>query len=653
MILERLTLENFRQYFGRQRVEFARDGERHVTVINGVNGYGKTSMFLAINWCLYGRQVENIKVVDNVGELISKEAVARAEVGSRVSTSVELYFIHESARYIVKRTLEGIKKPDNKVDLQQADTFTMMRIKASGQNETIDNPIGMMNSILPVTVREYFFFDGEKIDNFAKPEAAEQVKQAIQQVMKIELLNRARRHLDDIAQEYRRELKKTSAGKLKDLLDQEEKARQGLKSLEQEKEKTREEIDLARGKIKDIDQRLRELEGVKELQREREQYSSELEKAEQYLISTITQIRDLATTSPFMVGYESIVRANALLEEKRQRGEIPSNIRQQLLKDLLDQMRCICGRPIERDSPEYNQLLGLMENTMSSALEDDVLSTSVSLMYLTNQSAECKKRLAEAMQDRVSLTDEITGLRKKIDDVSRQLKGSPLEEASGLEEKRGEFRSDIESANVRLGELNQKIGQSNKQIEDLEREIKKEEKHEARHQLLSRKLELAQTAADKLTEARERYADDIRSRVEQRTKDIFKRLVWKQSHFQDVQLTSSFHLEVIDRWGKSARLELSAGERQVLSLSFIMAMSQEAGEEKPLVMDTPFGRLSAEHRNSITENLPKLVNQLVLFATNEELLDEARKNLEPYIGAEYRLEFDQQTSCTKICEVPR
>jgi DNA sulfur modification protein DndD len=116
-------------------------------------------------------------------------------------------------------------------------------------------------------------------------------------------------------------------------------------------------------------------------------------------------------------------------------------------------------------------------------------------------------------------------------------------------------------------------------------------------------------------------------------------------------LGSDFNLEVIDRYGQQARPELSAGERQVLSLSFITAMAQVSEEEAPLVMDTPFGRLSSHHRNSIAEKLPQLTSQLVLFVTDEELRDEARRNLEPRIGAEYRLDFDRDTSCTSIEEV--
>ena len=143
----------------------------------------------------------------------------------------------------------------------------------------------------------------------------------------------------------------------------------------------------------------------------------------------------------------------------------------------------------------------------------------------------------------------------------------------------------------------------------------------------------------------------MRKRIEANTRSIFRQLVWKDSHFQDVQLGADFNLEVIDRYGQPARPELSAGERQVLSLSFITAMARVSEEEAPLVMDTPFGRLSSQHRNSITERLPNLASQLVLFVTDEELRDQARENLSPHIGAEYRLRFDKRTSCTTIEEV--
>ena len=72
---------------------------------------------------------------------------------------------------------------------------------------------------------------------------------------------------------------------------------------------------------------------------------------------------------------------------------------------------------------------------------------------------------------------------------------------------------------------------------------------------------------------------DMRTGIQAKAKEIFQRLIWKESQFQDVRLSEDYHLEVIDRWGLPAKPDLSAGERQVLSLAFIAGMAKVTGEE--------------------------------------------------------------------------
>lgn len=651
MKLERITIENFRQYYGRQRLEFARDKQRRVTVIHGVNGAGKTSLFLAINWCLYGKSVDSVKVIDNVGELMSKEATNQAAPDERVRTVVELSFLHNGERYLVRRSLGGTKQQNGSIALDNLDDFMMMRTRGDGQAQRVDNPIGTMNAILPVNVREYFLFDGEKIDNFARPEAADQVRQAIYLVLKLEILERARKHLDTAAQEYRKELKRISGGELRNLIEQDEKARSEREKCEKRKVELAQEIESARRKIVEIDQRLREIENAKVLQQQRDLLERELKQRRSELDTSLDRIRELATGAYFVIAQPAIDRALQILDEKRERGEIPSNIRQQFVQDLIEQMRCICGRPFGDGSPEHQRLINILNGTLPSSLEDDVLDTSAALRSFSERSARQCADLDAAMMRRAELVDLIKSLEAELDDVGRQLKGSPLEEISRLEKQRQGFQADIDSDNIEIGSLTERIEKLSKEIAQLEKAITKARKDEKRERLLSTKLDLAQRSADAIGEMYTTFADDMRERIEKKTKEIFKQLVWKDSHFQDIHLGSDFNLEVIDRYGLPARPELSAGERQVLSLSFITAMSRISEEEAPLVMDTPFGRLSSQHRNSITQRLPELADQLVLFVTDEELRDQARKNLEPRIGAEYRLEFDRQTSCTEIVEV--
>ena len=99
MKLEYLKLNNFRQYYGEQTVHFAYDSPRHVTVIRGINGAGKTSLFTALNWCLYGEDRGEL------GEFVSKRAVT--EDTGLVKTSIELGFRHEGIQYVAKREREG------------------------------------------------------------------------------------------------------------------------------------------------------------------------------------------------------------------------------------------------------------------------------------------------------------------------------------------------------------------------------------------------------------------------------------------------------------------------------------------------------------------------------------------------------------------
>lgn len=651
MKLERIVLENFRQYHGKQTLAFAKARDRNVTVLHGINGAGKTSLFLALNWCLYGRNVENIRVIDNVGELVSKEAIRQANAGDEVRASVQITFLHNGDRYMVKRILTGSKLLTGALALNELDQFTMMRQRPDGIAEQIMNPLGSLNAILPVNAREYFFFDGEKIDNFAKPEAASQVKDAIFQVLRLEMLERSQRHLQTKADEYRRELKKASGGELSALLGQDEKLRQEREKAIRRKEELEQEIKSARAKVKDIDGKLRDSQNAKALQQQRDRLEKDLKQRRTELATVIEDIRQ-ATTAGYLALTDKVVRkALTVLNEKRERGEIPSNIRQQFIADLLDRMVCVCGRPFVEHGVEHQHLLNLLQRSVPSSLEDDVLNTSARLGTFAAEKQKQQTFIHTHMQRRTELMDIIRDLDAELDDVSRQLKGSPLEEISRLEEQRRNFMADIDSYNLETGALSQKTDQQGRDINDLEKKISAARKQEKQSRELSMKYELAQKAADAIGEMYQVHADNMRLQIEAKTKEIFRSLVWKDSHFADVQLGSDYNLEVIDRYGQRARPELSAGERQVLSLSFITAMAQVSEEEAPLVMDTPFGRLSSHHRNSIAEKLPQLTSQLVLFVTDEELRDEARHNIESRIGAEYRLIFDKDTSCTSIEEV--
>ena len=648
MKLDRLTLENFRPYFGRQRMEFAKDKQRRVTVINGINGTGKTSLLLALNWCLYGEGV------DNVGELVNKEAIRAANPGENIDMSVELSFSHDGDRYVVKRSRKATRLLDEEsVHINDPDEFTMIRILWDGQAESIKNPIGVINAILPSNVRSYYLFDGEKIDHFAKPEAAKEVKDAIYLVFKLEILDRARKHLESAASDYRKDLRLITSGDLRNYLDENEKVREELKKNEQRQGELAAEVEAARRKIEDIDQRLREMQNAKLLQEQRDRVEQDLKRRRSELADVQNAVRDIATVSYYTLTQPKIDYALQHLDKKRERGEIPSNIRQQFVQDLISQMRCICGRPFTVGSPEHQKLQRIIDNTLPGSLEDDILEISASLRLFRDRSMNQQMNLTLHMKRRAELVDLIKDLEAESDDIGRKLKDSPLEEVSRLEQQRQSYMADINDYLVKTASLITNMNGLKDKISQLEKLIAAARKNELREKLISIKLDLSQRSADAIKDAYQAYADEMRLLVETKTKEIFKLLIWKESHFHDIRLSQDLDLEVIDRYQRPSRSEISAGERQMLSLSFITAMSRISEEEAPLVIDTPFGRLSTQTRNNVTKVLPDLADQLILIVTDEELRDQARANLEARIGNEYWLEFDSVTSSTKIVEARR
>ena len=69
MILKKITLNNFRQFYGSQSIEFSNESNNNITVVKGENGCGKTGIYRAMIFCLYGeKSLSNEKKSQNNGE---------------------------------------------------------------------------------------------------------------------------------------------------------------------------------------------------------------------------------------------------------------------------------------------------------------------------------------------------------------------------------------------------------------------------------------------------------------------------------------------------------------------------------------------------------------------------------------------------------
>ena len=56
MILKNIKIKNFRQYQNEEIQISGTDDKKNFTIIQGMNGSGKSNLLNAITWCLYGKE---------------------------------------------------------------------------------------------------------------------------------------------------------------------------------------------------------------------------------------------------------------------------------------------------------------------------------------------------------------------------------------------------------------------------------------------------------------------------------------------------------------------------------------------------------------------------------------------------------------------
>ena len=638
MIFRYIKLKNFCPYYGEQTIRFAADEYCNVTVIRGVNGTGKTSLLNALNWCLYGDSF-----FSETREFVNRHVVARAE---NVDTSVEIGFTDQDIEYRVERKCEWFR--NNKMSLLlEKENHPPDRDAAASEK---------ICSMIPEDVSAHFFFDGEKIDNFAKPGNEKEIESAVHNVLRIKLLDRGISHLEQVAREYQKELKKHVPDDLQALISEKQEIEALRDKLSEKIEDRLEKVKIARKQKLDIDEKLSKFAETRKLFEEQQKINENIKRVSGEKDEHQEKIRQLANDGFIPLAKPVIEKALEILEE----NETPCGISESLLKELLDQMCCLCGRPIHDGGPEHLHILYLLAQSDSLELANAVKETYSHLVYLKRDQVEkIPVIMKEALRKELQLEKDIEANEARLDQIRKELEefnDDIFQEHKNAQKK---YEADIRDLEAEINQGKGRIEEIKESIKSSDKKIDKARSSEAKAEHLKRCWQLARESAAAMKEKYAPFKDDMREELQTEVNDIFKRLVWKEKSFREVRLNSNYELQVIDRYDAQVSPEISAGEREVLSLAFIAALAKVAVKKKsldmpaerfPIVMDAPFTKLSDKPKENITEAIPDIANQLILFVTDQELRhnEQAWKNLEPRIGAEYELHFDDAVSITTV-----
>ena len=657
MKLQKIHLENFASYFGKIPLDLETSSEKPIVIFIGGTGFGKTSLFDAINWALYGEEYEKDlhenkgrDILDYVNESALKEAQSTNE---NVTMRVTLYFEHNNKQYYITQTLlVKPKKKDGIFVIEKKDQLTQLKeILPSGDHESISYNKIFLDEILPNNVKSYFLFDGDRIHNLAKPGNSTEVQEAIYRVVDLEIVRNAGEHLGDISIDYSKKAAKAAKGKLAEIENQYQEELAEQKKIKKKINTIKSERKAIKNQLNKLDEKLKDREETTKFQGRREHLISEMDRINKEKKELKTKMRDTSAIATLGLANSEIKELKDLLEKKRKKGEIPKHVQETFFQDLYDIKECICGTKFKTEEGDliYDQLQKRSQIEQKRSKEDEgLLNLSYELKEVTKNIENAKKLLDEIEDQLLDQDRELEKLVLEKQEVDNALDELPQEDINQLinqrkqrESKNEELFSDLSTQEGILENLKKRLSDLDKQ----RKEIGKKQKESHAFQLRS---ELSKTAGETIDALYEEFAEESRAEVEKLTIEEFQKFVTSSSGYK-VGLSKDYELEVLDSNGNRALQRLSMGQSQCLSLAFITAISRVSEKHPPLVIDMPFSRLDPSVHESVSKRLPKISQQTILFLIPKiEWNDKTEVNLRNYANHIYQMDFDENNRQTLI-----
>ena len=655
MIFLELALQNFGPYQGRQIINLrpeTNNSTHPIILLGGMNGGGKTTLMDAIRLSLYGSRAQcstrgNLSYNDFLTQCVNRNTPPTEK------TRIELAFevveedkprILRIVRYWTKDAKDGKDTLGILVDEEWPD-----KALANTWDDYIEN-------LLPLGISNLFLFDGEQVKELAELETPPPlVVSAIQSLLGLELAERLSTDLDILASRKRRDIANQKEVETLDnieakLIAQKEKqeaATQDLSALKSKLDYAAKEQQIASDKFVS--------EGGK-LASER----SQLEAQSGTLIEQANQVRQemrelaagvlpLSLISPLL----EQAKAQAEQEQKQHQVKLTRDVLKERDARLIQYIKKISLTPkrvnqiqsfIETENQELDQEIAAQEEPW--LLADEAAITR--LETLLNYELSTAQKNAQSQRERLqSLETEIDALDRQIATAASPEAYNALKQAfTDAQNQVVKVKAAYENASRRCEEIKNQITKTKKELETYADETIKLKNN----QHIINSIAKVQTTLELF---REKLTLKKLNKLEIEVTECFRYLLHKSDLVHRVAIdTHSFSLSLYDPEGQPIpKHRLSAGEKQLLAISFLWGLARVSGRHLPVAIDTPLGRLDSSHRSNLVERyFPTASHQVILLSTDTEIGQTEVKRLRELdaIAQEYCLNYDPKERQTIV-----
>jgi len=652
MKIEKIILKNYRQ-FKDAEISFNKKSEFDLHVIIGKNGTGKTNILSAINWCLYGDE-PNLSKDSRQLPLLNLNSMEEGEYGDDKEILVEVWGKTVNNKYVIftRKAIYNMYK-SAKLPMRISSDFEVKVTDEKGNTEIFKNEESesQVERFVPKGIREFFFFDGERLDNYFKEATGQNIRHAVFEISQIDLLeNRVESRLSDTLKDLRKEAGKENPG-IENSRSQLETNEKRLQEFGDQIEECNKQIAIAKDKIKDYDDKLKGIPDIEALESGRDKIkTSKQQKKDLFDEKIIEKENLLFEYGKVVMLYLPIKQSIKIIEDKRKKGELPPTQDKSLLENIVKRKSCsICGRSLDAGAEKRVEDL-LKEITLSSDVAKQLEQMEAPLHHFDDKVKNFNNILQKITKEINGYEDDLNEYEQKLNQIDEQISGYDSEKIKNWHKERKKFEESYAQNLQKSGGINEKRRDILEKIAELKTQLDEELKKEKKVKNLKKQIDFCTKALNVVKKTKEIIMKETREKIEERTKHIFLGLLWKKASFKDVKIEEDYSINLIHSLGYECLGSVSAGERELLALSFTLALHEVSGFDSPILIDTPVARISDEHRVNFGKIFSEVSNnkQTILLFTPAEYSKDIKELLDVRASNRFVLKLSSDEKETEI-----
>lgn len=655
MILQKITLRNFRQFKGSQEIILSDNRKKNITLIHAENGFGKTTILNAILWALYG-QSGLTEDFEGHNKLINNALAHKHKKNpTGIETEVALVFKHDDARYFLSRKMDLAEQnihPQNRLSLEKISNI-------DGLTEQLDRPQQRIREIVPDGISKFLFFNGERVNELGLEKNSSVISDAIHQMLGLNLLKQTIEDLEsqNVLGKFRKTLKENTSAKKRQLLEE-------LEQLEKKQFIITNKIKINKAEIISIDEEIKLInsslesnEAANKLQLKRQKLEEDKSNLRDEINTQSDELSALiAEDSYALFSNELLQKGSDIMTQLRKDNLIPAPVLDSFLKSLLDQKKCICSIKLTPGSKEYKVVAEHLSKAPNQDFNNAVGALDHTIGVIEESNKNTKENFERLSRSRLKLKKSIDLVVGEIEEINQKIGNKDNEAVRELEDSRKKKIIKRDEQFVIQGTLSRDLENCHDEIKSKKDQVAAIKDKEEIAALAQRRIEAIEQTSKVLKELLENETNEIRPHLNDKIKHHYSKII--DRNYESV-LTEDFELKIQQTIGSGEDTVIedvnsSTGQIQVKMLVFIASLIHLAserskiptilrglsGSEYPLVADAPYGNISV-FRKGICKWLPNLAPQVAIMLSPGQYEGDAEKTFtaEGRVGKNYYLAY--------------